>query len=150
MTKASKRVLPVGILVSDLSYPKSNYGKDTEAQLNAKRVIETLEFYKTERFGWVINTLFIRNASRRQQGRGVDTQRFYAISVDDGTICTVGLGPHVTDKFTLYVTNARKDALQKFLDLHQKGLGEAGTIRDRISTKRAQTSLRRNDNPWRW
>ncbi len=134
------RELPKDIKGTDLAYPKVDHTrKHPGAYYAERRVVDTIEFYRTERFGWVICTLHIRNASRRQVARGVDTARFYAIAVADGQVCTVGLGPHVTDRFTLYVTAARKEALGKYLQLRDQGQGRAGDIRDRISTRRANT-----------
>jgi hypothetical protein len=67
-----------------------------------------------------------------------------------GEPVTMGKGPHVLRTVTVYVRNGRKDALQKFLDLKVQGEAKAGDIRDRISTRRAQTALRRTNfgNDW--
>lgn len=118
--------LPKGILLSDLAWDKDEYS------------IEQLTMYRTERFGWVITTLHISNGKRGQPSRS------YGIAVKDGGIVTVGNGPHVLDEVRVYVRKSRLGDLQQYLDLHQKGMGNAGEIRDRISTKRARTAQRRS------
>jgi hypothetical protein len=133
------RTYPAGIKVSDTKYPMfpkslERGTQEAEAWYDRNRTVETLSFYRTERFGWVIQTLHIRNASRRQRNAGMDTSRSYAISMD-GTMCRVGLGPHVAEKFMLYVTKERLAALQKYLDLYNKGMGAANEIRDVRSTR---------------
>ncbi len=164
MTKTTvKRDLPKGILVSDLKYPeskikwKSEMSKEDERayedEYKRNRIVHTFEFYKTERFGWVMLTLHISNASRRQSQRGVDTRRSYAVPVNDpNSIVRVGLGPHVTDKFTLYIRQERLDALKDYVALNDKGMGSAGEVRDRISTRRAQGQMHRanGERSWRW
>lgn len=135
-TAPAKPQLPPGILASDLKWPE--YSEDN-------RLLQQLDMYFVPRFGWCIATLHIRNASRRQRiyGAGNTDARTYATAVNDGQLVTVGLGPHVTDRVTVYVTTKRAEKLQKYLDLHSKGQAEAQETRDRISTRRAQTTLRR-------
>ena len=166
---ATKRELPKGILVSDLSRPKYVPGPETDGMTDAEsdalwdahwaeqekvRVEHTFEFYKTEQFGWVMLTLHISNPSSRQRSRGVNTTRSYAVPVNDpDSIVRVGLGPHVTDRFTLYIRRDRLEALQFFVDLNNKGkAGSAGNVRDRISTRRAQGAMHRanGERSWRW
>jgi len=129
--------LPKGIKESDLSYPK-NY---------KNRVVEYLELYYTTAFGWCIATLHIRNAGRRSTNKD---PRTYAVKVDDGSCVRVGLGPHVLKRVTVYVTEKRLKDLQRFIDLKNSGEITANEIRDRISTRRAQGSIRRSKLGWDW
>lgn len=133
------------------SLPKDFQARDLEwpSYSATDHLEQTLSMYKTERFGWCINVLHIRNAGRRSLHR--ETARFYAITLD-GQIVTVGLGPHVTAQATIYVRTSRKAALKKYLDLAVKGEGDALSIRDRISTRRAQGQLHRaaGHSYWRW
>jgi len=139
MKAATNTNLPAGITQEDLAFPK--FPKRVTPKWRAEnKLLDRLKMYKTERFGWVICSLHIRNAppDRREM-----PARFYAISLE-GEICRVGLGPHVTQSIIVYVTEGRKH-LHKFLELRDKGAASAGTIRDRISTRRANTILRRSD-----
>lgn len=127
---------PKGIKESDTVWPK--YNKKTYTPVK-----QTYEFYKTERFGWVMLVLHIRNASSNQKARGIDTQRSYAICIESGKICTVGLGPHVKEKFTLHVTEKNEERLEEYIKLFCEGSETANSIRDRISSRRANTIARR-------
>lgn len=127
--------LPTGIKESDLKYPK-NY---------KIRVVEHLELYYVKAFGWCIATLHIRNAGTRNTNRD---PRTYAVRVDTGECVRVGLGPHVLKRITVYATEKRLKDLQKFIDLKNSGEVTANEIRDRISTRRAQGTLRRSQ--WNW
>lgn len=133
--------LPEGIVKADLTYPKWK-ANATAAEREGDSIAHTLTLYYTPRLGWLLATLHIRNGSSRQQSRG-HAARTYAVSIADGKVYTVGLGPHVTHTATVYVRRSRAKALAKFVDLHQQGLGTAGEIRDRISSRRAQTIARR-------
>ncbi len=124
--------LPKGVKEADLSYPK-NY---------KIRVVEHLDMYYTSGFGWCIATLHIRNAGRRNAHKD---SRTYAIRVDTEECVRVGLGPHVLKRITVYVSEKRLKDLQKYVDLKNSGEVTANEIRDRISTRRAQGSLRRRD-----
>jgi hypothetical protein len=133
--------LPEGINKSDLKFPAWN-GKNKLAYsvANAGR----LNFHYVAKRGWVIATLPISAAKR---GSGL-TDRTYAVQVEEQatgehSIVTVGKGPHVLSTITVYITEKRLAKLQKFVDIYTEGLGDAGSIRDRISTRRAQTVLRR-------
>jgi hypothetical protein len=149
MNKTSA-LLPEGILKSDLEYPvwKSKNKIVSEAGNYGR-----LTFHKVTNRGWVIATLPI-SAARRGTGYA---DRTYAIEVSpkssyDNThqIVTVGKGPHIEATVEIYITTKRLKALQPFLDLYTKGLGDAGSIRDRISTRRAQTVLRRSGSRLGW
>lgn len=131
--------LPLGLKASDLAYPKRpcryDWSKDQPHD-----VLHTIKLYYTERFGWVVTTLHIRNPGRRSRA---DAQpRTYGISARDGQVCRVGLGPHVKRTITAYVTRARADALKELVDLHEKGMVRASEIRDVRSTRMARGTLR--------
>lgn len=142
--------LPAPIQKSDLIRPKYDAtGEDKQAHDGAYGTYgNPLEFelWYTERFGWCIPTLLIGSASaRNRRGSGPAIQdRTYAVAVKDHQMCRMGMGPHVLATVHVYVTVGRLNALQPFLDLRNKGLASAGDTRDRISTRRAQTSARRN------
>lgn len=105
-----------------------------------------LTFYLTTGFGWVLTTLAIRKARRSGS-----TDRSYAITLD-GKCCRVGSGPHVKKTVIVYVSKDNADRLTKYCELHLKGQEQAGTVRDRISTRRAQGQIHRanGDHFWRW
>jgi hypothetical protein len=121
--------LPDGILESDLKYP--DYQKD--------RLADYFELWNVTGLGWVIPTLLIKHSRRADR-----SDRTYATTLD-GKACRVGLGPHVLRRVTVYVAESRKAALQKYLDIKLEGQKTSNQIRDRISTRRAQTALRRRD-----
>lgn len=133
--------LPDEIQARDLEYPSWESRKNNDDN----QVVSQFDLWYTERFGWCIPTLFISKARR---GSGVN-DRSYGISLD-GTVVTIGKGPHVLKTVTVYVRQRRVDKLQKFLDLKKNGEAKAGDIRDRISTRRANTILHRFDGggPW--
>lgn len=133
MTNTQNITLPTNVKSTDCTYPKWS---------KTNRVVDSFELWYTERFGWVIPTLTISKA------KFGTARRTYAIAIKDGQICTVGNGPHVLAQTTVYVTPKRQKALQSFLDIRTKGQGNAGMIRDRISTRRANTSLRRAQFGW--
>lgn len=128
--------LPGKMLKSDLTYPKNSLQNDK------KRVVHRFQMYHTERFGWVIPTLHIRNASRRSANP--NPARTYAIAIRDRAICRVGLGPHVTHVVTVYVRKEREEVLKGFLDIMHEGEVRANEIRDQISTRRAVGSFFRS------
>jgi hypothetical protein len=99
-------------------------------------------------FGWVIPTLTIKNVSRHDTRHS--QQRTYAVTLD-GKVVRVGFGPHVTHQVTVHGRKSRAAVLAKFIELRTKGEADAGQIRDRISTRRAQTALRRGvSDPLGW
>src|ERR1700747_2559427 len=121
-TAETAKELPPDVLKSDTVYPKWNGTK-------RQRVLHTLTFYKTQRLGWVITTLHIAKA--RRPGT---SDRSYCVGID-GSLCRAGRGPHVLSEVTVYVTEKRLSKLQKYVDLHEKGLAAAGDVRDRISSR---------------
>ena len=126
--------LPKGILPSDLVYP-------SKVPLAKPYSDSSFELWYTEGFGWVIPTLFIARASRRNPNT---SDRTYAVRVSDAAPVRVGCGPHVKKQVTVYVKESRKEALVKFLELREKGTEQSNIIRDRISSRRAQGALRRS------
>jgi hypothetical protein len=136
---ATKPALPQGITEADLKYPKYYTGKGPEVLYQLQ-----FEIWYTERFGWCIPTLLIGGVPRRMQGSDVQ-RRTYAIAIKDGGTVSLGLGPHVLFHFNVYVTSANQARLQKYTDMRQQGLGNAGDIRDRISSRRMQTAARRRN-----
>lgn len=81
---------------------------------------------------WVIPTLEISR-------KGADV-RTYAVAADnDSNDCfSVGRGPHVKQRLTVYVRVSRLKDLQVYLDRKNKGLIKANQIRDNRSTKMAR------------
>ena len=136
-TKTQQIALPAGITEKDTTYPKGEpYTSDYD---NA-----SFEMFYTERFGWVIPCLLISRASGRQHRMGATTDRSYAIAVRDRAMVRVGLGPHVKRAVTVHVRKSREAALKPFIDLRTEGSSNANDTRDRISTRRMQTSMRRS------
>lgn len=131
---------PPGIKAKDTKYPA--WKSKDKAMWDLGRNGQ-LTFHYTPDFGWVLATLPIANS------RKDFVARTYGIKVE-GTpyetehgIVTVGNGPHVSKTVTIYIRKSRVEALQKYLDLYVDGMGRAGGIRDRISTRRANTMARR-------
>lgn len=115
-----------GIIKSDLKYPSFDNYNDRAHNLGNHG---QLTFIHTERFGWVIATL------------PISKNRTYGVSVENGAI--VSTNTDYSTDVTLYLRKSRMESLQKFVDLYDKGMGSANNIRDRISTRRANTVLRR-------
>jgi hypothetical protein len=146
-TKTIKMELPPDVKASDLKYPSYDSGDSIGyRELEAMGLhSNSLTFYLTTGFGWAITTLGIRNA---KPGR---TARTYAVTLD-GKCCRVGSGPHVKATVTVYLSKSNLSRLQKYVDLHLKGQEQAGIVRDRISTRRAQGQINRANglSSWRW
>jgi hypothetical protein len=145
-----KRTLPVPVIPDDLVRPgydskikmvREEYGQTKYTQYGGQ--IE-FELWYTERFGWIIPTLQIAAVTARRAARGATLRRTYAIAIKDGALVRAGFGPHVLEHHTVYVKASRLDALTPLLDLAVKGEADAGDCRDRISTRRAQTAMRRS------
>lgn len=128
--------LPKGILVSDTKYP-SYKSKDGLVPYN-----ETQEFelWWSERFGWCIPTLLIRNASRRSGPN--TTARTYAVTLA-GDLVRIGHGPHVKRTVKVYIRKSRKAALAPFVEIMTKGAEGANEARDVRSTRMLRGSMRR-------
>ena len=146
--KKKMPALPPPVVAADLVRPAWDAKGDAAPASHSDRYEDrTFELWHTERFGWCIPTLNIRALSGRAAARGAETRRTYAVTVDGGAVVCVGMGPHVTAHVTVHVTVGRLEALRPLLELREKGAGDAGSIRDRISSRRAQTSMRRGSNP---
>lgn len=106
-----------------------------------------LLFYHVTGMGWVLTTLQISRARGRQA-----TDRYYGIRCDNEQVVRVGKGPHVTKEVTVYLSPVNFERLKKYIVLFQKGAGRAGTIRDRISSRRAEGQERRanGERSWLW
>lgn len=140
--KTQKVDLPPDIIKADLAYPKD--GIDWLAGNNGR-----LTFYQVEgRRGlyWCIATLPIGSSRNRKYA-----PRTYAIGLN-GAICTVGGGPHVKQVVSIYLAKARVSKLRKYIELYETGMGNAGQIRDRISSRRAQGQMERmaGRTHWTW
>lgn len=141
--KAKPAPLPPGVQASDLEYPRTSKGERLAYALGSHGV---LQFYETTRFGWCLCTLRIGGGGRH------GPERYYAARVEDGATVSVGRGPHVTRVIEVFVREDRAEALKRYTDLHKEGLARAGTVRDRISSRRAQGAEERaaGHTSWRW
>lgn len=112
--------------------------------------IHALTFYQVKGIGWVLTTLHISNPSRRQAAG--TPARTYAIGLTDRKVYTVGKGPHVLKSVEVHLKNSNLERMQKYIDLYREGMGNAGQIRDRISSRRAQGQLYRaaGRSSWNW
>lgn len=136
--------LPDGILASDLKRPKWDVASDA---LVADYDSREFELWYTTGFGWCIPTLQIASGRHRYRASSA-TARTYAVQVKDKKLCRIGMGPHVTFTATVYVRKTRAKALAPFLALRRDGLGRAGQVRDRISSRRAQFAEVRATRGW--
>jgi hypothetical protein len=125
--------LPKGILPNDL---KRDWGNNVYHE-----GISTLTFYKVigRAQEWMIGTLFIRNPSRRQRDRGINTERTYAIGCVSEKLYTIGCGPHVAESISVHFTNDNLERLMPYIMLYIKGLQGANACRDHRSTSIART-----------
>lgn len=128
--------LPAGLKITDTHRCVNWKQRDYESDF---------ELWHVASFGWVIPTLTIRQVSRHDTRH--QQRRSYAVTMD-GKLVRVGFGPHVTHMLEIIGRKSRKAALQPFLKLRTDGEALAGTVRDRISTRRAQGTLRRTTNRW--
>jgi hypothetical protein len=139
---AKKINLPPGVVPADTQYPDSSTDR-VNHQVGDSGCIT---FYECERIGWVVATLGIRSGARRGKA-----DRTYAVNLE-GRVCRVGMGPHVKSTVRVWVRSSRVAALQKYIDLHRQGLSQAGQVRDRISSRRAEGQIMRAEgrSSWRW
>jgi hypothetical protein len=133
--------LPADIEFDDLFYPaygdSDSLNEVDQSDYQTQRLI-SFELLKTERFGWVIPTLFISKTKTQS------ANRTYATSLD-GKQCRVGNGPHILATLVVYVTKKNKQRLaNKYLKLITDGMVSANETRDIISTRRMNGALRRN------
>ncbi len=149
--------LPPDVKASDLDWPKApdfngpDWAKYREASYGDHG--GRLTFYRVAegRTGthWVLVTLLIGKATGRRAGK---SDRTYAIGLADRKVYRVGYGPHVQAEVTVHLSHLNLDRLQKYVELWKDGMAQAGTIRDRIGTRRAQGQLHRaaGETSWRW
>lgn len=135
----SKYALPKNIKRADLKYP-SNYKKAAYVESFSDLTGGSgFELWYTERFGWVVPTLFIHKARGEQA-----THRSYGVALDGGYLVRVGNGPHILEKHKVYFTKKNKTRLKKnFESVIRNGAIAAHDCRDRISTRRAQARDRK-------
>lgn len=143
--------LPKGVKKSDIVYPKLGQGFNySERQALGIQDVYSLRFYKVKGLGWVLCTLHISNPSRRQSSG--TAARTYAIGVNDSKLYTVGRGPHVLQEIEVHLKKDNVERLRPLLELHKKGMEDASSVRDRISSRRAQGQLHREAGrtSWTW
>lgn len=143
--------LPPDVSVKDLQRLKWD-SKDTFSYKEMRELgldSDELQFFLTEGFGWVITTLLIKSKGRYSGPS--QTDRYYGISVD-GKLCRIGHGPHVKRTVRVYINKKNLKYMQKYIDLHKKGLANAGDVRDRISSRRAMGQMYRQQglSSWMW
>jgi hypothetical protein len=90
----------------------------------------TIEIHHNDRFGWCIATL------------PISKDRSYGISIDNGEVVSMGVRDLGKER-RIILRKSRLGKLQKFIDLFNTGYERAQDIRDRTSTRRAQTVARR-------
>jgi len=148
MTKKTEVLdLPPGIKASDCKPEQWKRSLTWEERKQHGCEEDTgLRFYKTTGFGWVLLTLHISKPGRRSVSQ---TDRSYGITLD-GKVVRVGKGPHVLKELLVYINKDNVVRLTKYIDLRNKGLGDAGQIRDRISSRRAQGQLHRQQGHTSW
>ena len=152
--KTSTTPLPAGIVTNDTMPPKLQYTKNYKIKNPSEQVDYEvgdhgqLTFYETAGFGWCLATLSISSSRRGTR----TTDRTYAVRVSDGASVRVGAGPHVTRTITVYLRKSRLEALKKYIDMYAAGQVAANTIRDRISSRRAEGAEHRanSEHSWRW
>jgi hypothetical protein len=144
MAKAAKKTtLPAGITEQDIVAPKWDDNDSVDYNHGESG---HLTLYKTERFGWVINTLFISRGKRGQPDRS------YGLAIDGQNVVTCGNGPHVTETLTVYLRSSRIAALQPLIDMYIDGMKRANAIRDRRGSRIAQGQEMRAQGrrSWNW
>lgn len=139
-------VLPKGIKASDCSRPKmpasfwnmSGKKQDEWYKKPCNRIESDFYLWLIEGRGgekfWVIPTLFI--------SKGKQTDRYYAIRIDNKQLMSVGKGPHVLREVHVYVRESRASALAEFSALKETGMLKANQYRDSLSTKRMNSRRR--------
>jgi hypothetical protein len=140
--KSTVSLLPEGIVAEDSVWPSGSKKDRVDGTLGN---CGTLDFHFTS-FGWVISTLPI------SKSRSGFADRTYGVKISDGSSVRIGNGPHVIKSITVYIRNSRLKALQKYIDLYNKGMSRANEIRDRISSRRVEGVERRaaGERSWYW
>ena len=153
--KTPEAELPPGITEADLKWPK--YEDSIPWEKRKELGLEDLHSFKfylvkgRKDRGWVLTTLLIGTASRRARA-GATTDRYYGIEVGTESIVRIGKGPHVLKEIEVHLSNKNIERLTKYVELWRKGMADAGSIRDRISSRRAQGQLYRAEGrtSWTW
>lgn len=145
--------LPAPVIQADTVYPKDWKLLANEDYKNPHYTAQggsiEFELWYTPSFGWCIPTLQIKAVSGRAASRGIEVRRSYAIAVETKQLVRIGHGPHVKATHRVFVKASRMAALTPLLDIMLEGSEKAGMCRDRISSRRANTALRRNPfMPW--
>jgi hypothetical protein len=144
--------LPPDVIPSDLAFAEDDRLSWDERKELPEGCQYELTFYQVKGRkvnDWVLITLLIGKATGRRAGAA---DRSYAIQVSDEKVCRVGFGPHVLKTVTVRFKKSNLKRLQRYVDLWLKGMESAGSIRDRISTRRAQGQLYRAQGrtSWMW
>lgn len=143
-----KTALPPDVLPADTKWPSyAASAKPWRVREHADLPL-SLTFYQTAK-GWFCCTLHISNASRRQAAG--TAARTYAVG-EDGKVYTLGRGPHVLTEVQVHLTSDNIARLGRWVALYRQGLADAGSIRDHISSRRAQGQLYRaaGRSSWTW
>jgi len=153
-TKNGKQIpLPTGITKTDLNRPKWSEKDGPNYDVGESG---SFTLYYTDRFGWVLRTLFISRGTRGQP------DRYYGRTLgripipeglryseraerEAGKLVRAGSGPHVLAEVTIYCSKKRTEKLQWLIDEFNAGMADAGDCRDRISTRRANSRRRRSE-----
>lgn len=148
--KAEDTPLPPDVKKEDTRYPTEGIGHDERKALGLGYESLWPGYLKfhlclnlSKGTQWVIATLSIS---------GGKPPRTYAVGVADSKVYTVGNGPHVKATVQVYLSKANIDRLRKYVELWKKGMADAGMIRDRISSRRAQGKIHRanGESSWYW
>ncbi len=141
-SKLSVPALPKGVIEADLKRP----AVFTECE-GIPYEDRQFDLWYTTGFGWCIPTLLISKGRRHNT-----TDRTYAITVNKQQSVRIGHGPHVTRTVTVHTRKTTLARLQPFLDLRRSGQANAGSIRDRISSRRAagQEFRAEGRTSWNW
>jgi len=130
--------LPEGIKKSDLKYP-ADYKNYARIDMGKGYEESSFELWLTQGFGWVLPTLQIGGS-----GRAFGTRRTYGITLKDKKLVSVGRGPHVLKTITVHLTKDNLERVKPYIELYTKGMQEAGSYRDSLSSRRANSRMRRS------
>ena len=129
------------------SLPADLTDKDTKPPAKWKDATGySFQLWFIANLGWVLPTLLI---SRSNRG---NADRYYAVGVGDKRTYRVGKGPHVLHVVTIHGCKRNAKVVAKYIELKREGMAAACTIRDRISSRRAEGELHRaaGHRSWRW
>lgn len=142
--ETAKKTYPLGITKADLEYPRWDVPEGQRLNYDVG-TNGTLWLYNCKEFGWCVATLHISKSKNRNY-----PDRTYGVRLSDGQVVTMGGGPHVTERITVYVRKDRTEALSKLIERYDEGMGSANQIRNRIGSRRAQGSLMRSQGRTSW